>query len=317
MTAEIPVTFAAIIVVFAIVFHGLADMMFIPQYFTLFMAGLTNSKLIVDCDETTVIMKPAKKKNKFDAVYKNKSLSGKEDILVDPVTYDNHCSSKWGSRLLMWRSPGRVLSKTPIRMLAQQECLDIAKTSKPGERDAAGHFTKPKYTIVNKYLLGKDIKDKKEKLDGEINDIIEHNEYFALLANANDSVAIMLMQACGRGDNKELSRLAKKHVILPVGIDEKERDAIAADLVDEVKMVCNYCKQLTLRPRIIAFTEMMRACPDTTKSFEIFGKMSQDNKNEANADKGDAKEYLKWSVLGVAAVAMIMGIIILILINKG
>jgi hypothetical protein len=317
MTAQIPVTVVAIIVLFVIVFHSLADMMFISQYFTQFLAGIFNSKLIFDCDETTVKVKAAKKKNPFDLVFKNKSMSGKEDILVDPVTYDTHCFSKWGNRIIMWHYPGRVLAKSPIRMLSQQECLDIAKIVKPGEKDTNGRFAKPKYTLVGKYLMGKDIKDHNAKLDGPIEDIIEHNEYFSLLANANDSIAILLMNACGHGDNKELERLAKKHVILPVGVEENKRDLIVSDLVDEVKMVCNYCKQLTLRPRIIAFTEMMRACPDTTKSSVLYGKMSQDIKNEALADKGDGKEYLKWSVLGIAAVAMIMGIIILILINKG
>ncbi len=323
MSMLIPLDLAIMVFVLILGIYVVSNFIFVPQYDVLYLGGLLAKDYIANCDETRMRFKLGKKKNPFAYMYTGKD----EEVKLDPVHYDKQCLSRWGSRIIKWWYPGRMLAKTPLRELGQQECLRIAKTriEMPGKphKDRKGVFDAALEAVrVQKRLdamrQGKESKQLRRRSTENIplEDIIEHNVYLSTLAVNNENLALQMMKACGDGNYKELERLARVHIVLPVGFDEKKdsRDECVRDLVDEVVMVCQYCMELVLRPQYIAFPEMMKVSPDMATSFEVYGKMRQENKNENQ--KQDIGQYIKWVAVGVVGVSLFWMIIVILLINK-
>lgn len=324
MSLYVPLEFAGFALVLVVLILEFKNVILLQQYGTQLWTSITGQDLIADVDETRMRVRGGKKENPFAYTYRHKDFKGNEDVKIDPVSYnDKGCYTKWGGRAIKWYGPGRLLAKTPIRMLGQYECLQVAKKYKARSIEAkpdqkayierlqaavkklVKHYHRPKYD------------------DAELDDIIEFNELFCRIAQGNEKTACDIMKAYGHSDNTELDRLCNKHILLPANTSSSPTQAAVAaagqpapaadggvqvpapanlmsmtrkELVEQLKyevmMVCEYCKEVAMRPDYIPFAEMIKACPDMTSSIEIFGKVKQESKNEES--KIDVSKYVMY-----------------------
>jgi hypothetical protein len=142
------------------------------------------------------------------------------------------------------------------------------------------------------------------------NAVIQYNEYLSLIAEKNPAKAATLLTCT----EEELPSMVSRFVVLPVEVkpeDNEEITKITGQLLEEVKMVRLYCKDLITPPSFVALPEMMAAYPDAETSDEMIEKIDAERTREAKAGSGIE---LKWIIIGGLGLSLVFVVVIALIL---
>jgi hypothetical protein len=273
----------------------------VPTVFTQWLANMMKQDLLFTATPTEMWVERGSKKYKTDIMYKRGGILGKKGPLnhMDPTKWDAGNKVRWGSTNVLFYFPGKAWPKTIPRMAAVQSCLKVAKTKIP----RAENYKQP--GLVDKLLMKNVPEPQKDE-----NAIIQYNEYLSLIAEKNPAKAATLLTCT----EDELPSMVARFVVLPVEVkpeDKAKITEITTQLLEEVKMVRLYCKDLITPPSFVALPEMMAAYPDAETSDEMIEKIDAERTREAKAGSGID---LKWIVLGGLGLSLIFVVVIALIL---
>lgn len=277
----------------------------VSQYPEQLWNGIAGRNHVFNVDSQRMKLVSMKKGEQSDPLYRRNRKNKTPDVMVDPVSYNVFATIRWGSRPVQFKLPWDMFAKGLIGLAGQQDVAGVALRTLPKDGEAR---TKALEQIQLHYPADVHLDGKK------FEDVIKHNELLHLVAEANIKNALKMIKVCGRGDDKELNRLASKFVILPINY-QGAKTAAATELVAEVRMATEYTLRMFIRTKMLALPWMLQNCPDTTTGIEIYGRMDQDAKGNAQAE-GKDNGMLKIAIGALVVAIVIIAVVAMFALSK-
>jgi hypothetical protein len=340
MAAElmVPITpVLAVVAFFILITVGLLSLivcnfMFVSQNWTQLKNGIKRVTNLVTMTSTDMWIEAGEKEFENDILYKPaKGMFKKKGSIThaDDNKLKNNSAIRWGRRnlvLFYWIS--KIWPKGVSWMAAQQRVLEIAGL----QIDRQGNVRQQHLTLpmLGYPLLGSEklkvVLDKLHitkpylKMDNP-EAVLKYNEYLCLIVGADKKKALTLIKDYVNSgfDEKDKTFLSKteEYLIVP-DMEKKEAAEIQKahdQLIEEIKMVCEFCRDMLVPPTVIALREMMKANPDTAQVDDRLSRIqaTYERKNAAKQNTTDTKTvimgFVTLEVINIIFVIILMAVL--------
>jgi hypothetical protein len=295
----------------------------IPQYFAQALCNLLKIDMLITATRTDMWLEQGLKEFKTDIMYKVQRKLGKKVAPLnhmDGTRYDEANSVRWGRTNVKFYYPGKAWPKTITRMAATKLIYDVAVT--PISKD--GTIGGTKKTTGGLYVKGKLMGKSKDKDKIDPDSVLKHNEYLCLIAQASKYKALRLIRTYASMDSpdKQTASVAGQEIlskidefmVIPDGVDKNDRAKlleIRSQILEELKMVCEFCAPLLVPQTVYALPEFMAAYPDMSTSDQMLDEVDSERTRAAKAQTGGASDTLKFALCMFGAFFMGAGVVIL------
>jgi hypothetical protein len=307
----------------------------VNQFFTQVICKFTKRDMLITVAGNEMWIEAGNKENKTDVIYKKDHKKGVLNH-IDPIRYMPNSSIKWGKSKVLAYYASKAWPKT-IRQLAATErvwqiaSIRISKDGKiPNEMlSIAGH--KLQHTRKIKEILDH-LGITAEYYQADPNQVLKYNEYLCLIAESDKNKALELikmyadLELPNESERKEaeekLKATAEQYIVLPDTVDKKtltpdKIQEIRNQLIEEIRMVREFCKDLLVPPTVVALNEFMQAFPDKSLTDIILNDIQStcEQKAAANQPKNMDMKWVAAIVVGEASVFLVIILLILTLVK--
>jgi len=340
MSLGIPVVFAlALLVIEAVLFGALGlgtVLVGFNQPLVQLKCKLLRQDTIIDVAGNEMWLEAGKKEFKSDIVYKKETagLAGSKKGLtshIDPTRYDDNSLLKWGKSRVLAYYIAKSWPKMLSGMAATKRVLQVSSIHISKDGKIKTELMSVRGVKINKNTRLKPILDRLGMTpvyyNADPESTLKYNEYLCLIAESNKDNALKLiymyadLSSPNKDDReeaeKQLKATAQEFIVVPEGVDRKSLDdkamtSIRDQLIEEIRMVREFCKDLLVPPTVVALGEFMRAYPDRNTVDLILNDIQNTAEQKANAQVPKSLD-IKWVVLGLLGEAgLFIGLIVIL-----
>jgi hypothetical protein len=294
----------------------------IPQYFTQAICNLAKIDMLFTATRTDMWLEQGLKEFKTDIMYKVQRKLGKKVAPLnhmDGTRYEAN-SVRWGRTNVKFYYPGKAWPKTITRQAATTLIYDVAATPISKEGIIGGKKKTTGSMYIKNKLMGKSAV--KDQVDPE--SVLKYNEYLCLIAQASKYKALRLIRTYASMDSpdkqtasvagQEMMAKIDEFMVIPDGVDKNDKAKlmeIRSQILQELKMICEFCAPLLVPQTVLALPEFMAAYPDMSTSDQMLDEVDAERTRAAKAQTGGTSDSIKFALCMFGAFFMGAGVVIL------